>query len=187
MPEREPTAGAEAANRERINVVALYADMGRAATQHQIDPSDLGWFQATVSGYVEALDLPGAKANLYINEDGISEGLPVNHLATAALWLYNQPFRFGHFVLGDAVLLGQPDTHGNDTSVPTDLAELLTSDRGKVVEAQRIVTGRWVPLDPPFDDFLDAAVYAMEMSTETGVNDVRLRLAEEQGQRAGDV
>lgn len=144
----------------------------------EIGKSDLRARQRIVQGLIEAIDIADPPATIWANDEAKLIDLPFNARATACWWLTTPAMRFRDDIRGDTLLVGQPDLHGNDTSVPTELAELLTSERGKVVEAQRIVSGRWVQLEPPFDDFVDAAAYAIEMNSETGVNDVRVRLVD---------
>jgi len=71
----------------------------------------LEFAQSVVGGLIEAVDANGM--SIYINEEGKILGLPANDLATA-LWENG----WGHDVLvGDALLVGGLDRHGNDTSL----------------------------------------------------------------------
>lgn len=82
--------------------------------------------QAGVGGYIEAVDiaqvltdagLKTVNATMFVNEEGKLIGLPVNPRATdfAARTIGGW---FSDVILGDVVIIGQPDDEGETQSVP---------------------------------------------------------------------
>lgn len=74
---------------------------------------DLKTMQGIVGGLIEPVSLPDA--TIYVNEEGLLLGLPFNErlleiVAPRSLYL-----------VGDAVILGKPDSFGYDTDVPNHI------------------------------------------------------------------
>lgn len=97
----------------------------------QITP-DLDTLQHLVGGHLEAIN-PGMETDAgqwtgYVHEEGKVEGLPVNHLGTllTAEMGWTGP-DFGDFLVGTLVLLGPPDRDGDDTGLPEQVQQFITT------------------------------------------------------------
>lgn len=87
--------------------------------------NSLASFQSIVGGYIEGVF--GDKATIYVNEEGLLEHLPPNLFAT----LFAEYF-IGRRVLlvGTALILGPPDSEGNDTGVRPIVADYFITQKG---------------------------------------------------------
>lgn len=77
---------------------------------------DLDYLSGVVGGYIEAVTLRGVKVTMYINEEGKLDGLDVNRRATQLAWA-GGGIDYSDFIVGNVVLVGAPDTLGNDTGL----------------------------------------------------------------------
>lgn len=84
--------------------------------------SGLSALQQIVGGNIELVPLDGS-AYIYVNEEGLLDGLPVNELATRAL-LELRPAMAGTFLVGDAVFLGFT-RGGNEADCPARIWDLI--------------------------------------------------------------
>lgn len=71
---------------------------------------DLDTMQGIVGGLIEMVSLPGA--TVYVNEEGHLLGFPPNERLLEIFKPYSP------YLVGDAVILGEPDSFGYDTDVP---------------------------------------------------------------------
>jgi len=76
-----------------------------------------------VGGHVEAIRIPGGMT-MYVNEEGKLMGLPVNARATV---IQSNPF---DFIVGVAVIVGEPTEDGEDTGLTPDQLEVLNFHLG---------------------------------------------------------
>ena len=74
---------------------------------------DLETMQGIVGGYIETVYLPDA--TVYVNEEGHLLGLPSNERILEIVAPYSLR------LLGDAIILGKPDSFGYDTDVPNHI------------------------------------------------------------------
>lgn len=106
----------------RIQALVIYADSRVPPRPSNIEP-DFELYQRVVGGFIEAAygeTRDGEKVVFYVNKNGISEGLPVNHVATR-LWrrlnrIASQP------LFGNAVVVGADDC--DDADLPAGVAGL---------------------------------------------------------------
>lgn len=91
------------------------------------DFATLEAYQTAVSGWIEAVDVPGLGITIYVNEEGLLRHLPFNSRASF-LWWYHAPGTRQAMLVGDAVIVGLRDDDGNDTDVPERVVDLLTDD-----------------------------------------------------------
>ena len=75
-------------------------------------------YQAAVGGLFDVVDLPDLAATIYVNDEGLFIGLPMNARATYLWWLCVPAALNNAFLVGDAVIIGMPDDEGNDTNLP---------------------------------------------------------------------
>ena len=78
----------------------------------------LGDYQAAVGGFIAPVDIEDRGITVYVNDEGIVMGLPINARATALWWLWSPQVRNRDALFGDAVIVGLPDHQGDTTSEP---------------------------------------------------------------------
>jgi Domain of unknown function (DUF3846) len=80
--------------------------------------------QNAVGGYVEAVDLrdPEEPATMWVNEDGIALGLPMNVYGTL---IYQLMYHTPNGILGDIAISGLPDDEGDTTGISDKLRTAL--------------------------------------------------------------
>lgn len=79
--------------------------------------------QEVVGGYFQVLTLADLGVSMYMDEEGkFKHGAVLNSRATA---LAAAILREEDFIVGDVLLLGAPDEHGNDTDLPEAVTKLL--------------------------------------------------------------
>lgn len=86
------------------------------------DGISLTHLQEAVGGWIERAPTRARELTMYVNEEGKILNLPRNPLATELLFDGKWDF-----VAGDAVVCGEPDDEGYDTSIPPALEKLILS------------------------------------------------------------
>lgn len=141
-----------------IIIPASDAEDMRAAALAQLED-----YQRAVGGWIEALDIPGFGCTMYLNEEGLTRGLPYNRRATY-LWWYHVPHAGGQARLaGDAVLVGLPDHDGRTTDVSPAARDLLLGSTLCQVQLQRLNSGQWRALPSEPQCYIEAIVGATLM------------------------
>lgn len=79
----------------------------------------LQFLQEAVGGHIELVPMRRDDLTMYCNDEGKLDGLPINHLATAIADLMDD------ILVGDVVLLGPVDRHGDSQGVPQHIADAL--------------------------------------------------------------
>jgi len=132
-------------------------------------------YQSVVGGWIEAVDVPPLGITMYVNEEGLLRKLPFNSRATF-LWWYEVPrVRHQAKLVGDAVLVGLPDPDGESTSIPESTLALLTQKEPYAVVALIGDSPLWRRHPAPYDDFVEAVVWAMIMADPvTDTREVRV-------------
>lgn len=126
--------------------------------------STLEDYQRIVDGWVEAVDVPSLGITICVNEEGLVRRLPFNSRATY-LWWYELPWvRQQAILVGDVAIVGLPDADGETTDIPDLVLELLTTKEQYVVMTLVGEAQVWRRHPFPYDDFLDAVVWAMALS-----------------------
>lgn len=102
-------------------VTAVKISTNGEVEKTEMEPS-LENLQKSVGGYIQVLyiEVNGEPANLYINEEGKLENLPVNQVASELCKGFISP---NDCIVGDAILLGGGDSDGNDTSVTSGIVK----------------------------------------------------------------
>lgn len=80
--------------------------------------------QDAVGGWIEAVEAD-SQTTLWINEEGKLEGLPINKRATLLWWTLMPAARGYDVLVGDVVVTGGTDSHGNTLSVVKRVKEML--------------------------------------------------------------
>lgn len=94
-------------------VIGLPMDSKVVVRKVQVDgKQSLKFLQKAVGGYIEHLSMPDGELDLWLNEEGKLEGLPINSVATDLLWLLHPAFRGQDVLVGPIVLTGHdgPET-----------------------------------------------------------------------------
>lgn len=132
-------------------------------------------YQAAVGGWIEPVDIPDLGVTMYVNENGIAERHEPNLRATFFWWFHVPAARQSAMLVGDAVIVGEPDRDGASTDVPNEVAELLNSKARFAIEIRLTPTGDWSRLERT-DEYLDAVVWAMLLAERSeGQLEVRVR------------
>ena len=102
--------------------VVLYTD----GTYEEKVFKQLSDMQAAVDGLIEPIamrDFDGAGVcQGYVNEEGLLKGLSINTVASALSFMFgNSPT-----IVGNMIVLGLTDRHGNDTDIPKDILTFIS-------------------------------------------------------------
>lgn len=104
-----------------VNGVVIHVD----GTYERKQFKQLSDYQASVGGLIEAVRLYGHSyeeiACMYVNEEGILLGLPINEVATKLSFL----FKNDNILCGDAVIVGASDEEGEDMDIPEWLTKFI--------------------------------------------------------------
>ena len=87
-------------------VITIKADGTKSV--ESVETIDLDFLQEAVGGYIEAVGLSSYDAVMYVNEEGILRGLPVNPEASDIA---------GQILVGDVIIVGQTNSEGEDTGL----------------------------------------------------------------------
>jgi hypothetical protein len=138
----------------------IYLPADELAPLEVRDFADFMDYQSVVGGLFDVVDLPDLSATVYVNDEGLIIGLPVNPRATYLWWLCVPAAREMSFLVGDAVIIGMPDDEGNNTDIPQDLLHALTFDGQFRVEV--VVRGdpNWYTNIARYPNYWDAAAWA---------------------------
>jgi hypothetical protein len=77
--------------------------------------------QKAVGGDIEAAYVDGGGFTALCNEEGKLQGLPYNRMATKLCGTT----KVGDILVGDVVLIGNPDKKGESTPLPDDIIAML--------------------------------------------------------------
>lgn len=165
----------------------IYIPAAQDAPLEHRELTTLEDYQAAVSGYIEAVDLPDAGATLFVNEEGLLRRLPFNPRATFLWWFWVLAARHKAMLVGDAVLVGTSDQRGDETDVPEPLATSLLSPYGHRVEVLTYGDQKWYGNQATFPDYFEAAVWGMTLLERwTQAENVRiLPLSEQESIKRG--
>ncbi|RRJ85693.1 hypothetical protein EG850_12280 [Gulosibacter macacae] len=95
--------------------------------------------------------------------EGNRRGLPVNTYATLLWWFWVPALRRKVVLLGDVVIVGEPDPDGQPTNIPASFAGNVLSQHGHSVKLK--VTGEkgWYRTDTVANNYFDAIVFAFDL------------------------
>lgn len=94
-------------------------------TTKLVNLADYQALNEAVGGYIELIRFGDTGHCCYLNEDGISLGLPYNDKATRLCYLHNVGLIPGDYIKGTMVVVGPPDEFGDDTDISDKLAHEL--------------------------------------------------------------
>ena len=138
----------------------IYLPADESAPLEVRDFADFTDYQTVVGGIFDSVDLPDLTATVYVNDEGLVIGLPMNPRATYLWWLCVPAARDREFLVGNAVIIGMPDEEGNDTNIPDDLLHALTFDGQFRVEVTLLGDPKWYTNVALYPTYWDAVVWA---------------------------
>lgn len=137
--------------------------------------SSLDDYQAAVGGWIESVDIPSLGVTIYVNEEGLLRQLPLNSRATFLWWFHVPAARQKAMLVGDALLVGMPDSRGESTDVPQAVVDTLTNPGTWRVEVQTVGDPKWYRNQSTYTDYFEALVWAMvTLERWTAAEDVRI-------------
>lgn len=158
-----------------IKVIVVPHDEQQPIREQEIDKSNPNAYRELVGGNLEVVQLYWPSSSMYLNEEGKEQVLPVNKRATALLWIHAPVFHGRDFIVGDAFLVGQPDKHGDDTTVPAELVKLLLHTERYRVEVKTAESEQWSTNQRVFTAWMSAYEYAIRLVERwTALKDVRV-------------
>ena len=121
--------------------------------------STLDEYQAAVDGPIEPVDLVNVSATIYVNEEGLLRHLPLNARATFLWWYHVPAARQTSMLVGNALLVGLPDRHGNSTDFPVELSHLLAPATYRL-DVKTTGDPAWYAIRDDYTDYWEALIWA---------------------------
>ena len=132
-------------------------------------------YQAAVGGWIEPVDIPELGITIYVPEEGLILGLPLNSRATFLWWYFVSQVRQKAMLVGPALVVGLPDRNGDSTDVPTEIAERFLNPGKWCVEVKLQGETDWMQIPVTYTDYFEALVWAMAgLERWTTAEDVRV-------------
>jgi len=147
-----------------ITAIVIPVDPDQPIRLQQIERHDVDARRQIVGGNLEVVTLDRPPAAMYLNEEGKLNRMRLNHRATTLGWVHNSAFRGNDVIVGTSLLVGPPDRHGDDESVPEDLADLLLNTKRYRVQLWTSAALRWSSDNQVFTDWLEAYRYAVQLA-----------------------
>ncbi|MEV7321255.1 DUF3846 domain-containing protein [Streptomyces sp. NPDC093970] len=158
-----------------ITAIVIPVDPGQPIRLQQLETSDIDAYQQIVGGNLQIVGLERPSAGMYLNESGKLNRMRVNHRATTLVWVHNSAFRNHDVIVGSALIVGPPNRHGDDTSAPQDLTDLLFNTKRYRVQLWTGSDSRWTSDPEVFTDWTEAYRYALQqVETQEGAQEVRV-------------
>jgi hypothetical protein len=146
-----------------LHAVQIPQDEDRPLYKVAVD--GLSGMQEAVGGYIQVIDLTPLNASLVLDEEGKLKSKEINRRATLLFWLLFPSIRHRDVVVGDAIIIGQPDEQGNSTDVPESLVKLLFETKSYKAEFQTLDdANKFNGNMRRFEDYFEAANYALAKS-----------------------
>jgi hypothetical protein len=128
-------------------VKGIYLPVDPDAALEVREFNGLSEYQAAVEGWIEAVDIPSLGATLFVNEEGLLRHLPFNARASFVWWYHVPAIRNRKMLVGNAVLVGQPNEDGDNTNVPGGVIITLTTE-GEYTVLIKVGAGADSYIDP---------------------------------------
>lgn len=118
-------------------------------------------YHAGVDGYIEHVDMPELGISVLVNEEGLLRQLDFNSRVTF-LWWYHVPHaRNSAMLVGNAVIVGYPDSSGDLTDLPPVVDALITSSGAYGIQFRAHGESTWRNYTAKYADYFEALVWAM--------------------------
>jgi len=108
-----------------VQAIVVPTNIDKPVRLEELNSSDLDAYRRIVGGHLEAAELVEPRGAIYFNAEGKLEDLPVNPRLTTLMWAHNTDFRCEDVIVGPGLIVGPPDTNGDDQDAPAELVELL--------------------------------------------------------------
>lgn len=156
-----------------VNGILIPADADRVSERRGF--LTLDDYQTAVGGRIEAVDLPDLGISIYINEEGLLRQLPFNSRATFLWWYHVPEARQKAMLVGDAVVVGQPNRKGDSTDIPSEVGTMLLDPGVWRVEVRTVGDPKWYGNQMTYTDYFEALVWAMlTLERWSAAEDVRV-------------
>ena len=143
-----------------LHAIQIPQDEDRPLYKVAID--GLSGMQEAVGGYIQVIDLTPLHATLVLDEEGKLSQKPINRRATLLFWLLFPSVRHRDVIVGDAIIVGQPDEQGNTQDVPEAVTKLLFETKSYKAEFQTYDdANKFNGNLMRFEDYFVAANYAL--------------------------
>lgn len=158
-----------------ITAIVIPVDPEQSLRREQLSPSDVDAYRTVVGGPLQLVAFDRPPAALYVSEEGKVDGLDINARATVLTWVHNSRLRGYDIIVGDALLVGPPDTSGHDRSVPEEYLRLLLRPGTFTVEVQVRDDEQWYGNEQVFGDVFAAYAAGIDLAQRwTHVEHVRV-------------
>lgn len=119
--------------------------------------------QAVAGSPLKVVPIPQLEVVVVANAEGNQRQLPVNTYATLLWWFWEPALRRKVVLLGDVVVVGEPDPDGQPTNIPAPFAGNVLSQHGHSIKLK--VTGEkgWYRTDTVANNYFAAIVLAFEL------------------------
>ncbi|MFT4259502.1 DUF3846 domain-containing protein [Microbacterium sp.] len=156
-------------------VKALRIPVDESEPITELEVFQLEDYQAAVGGWIEPVDIPQLGVTIYVHEEGLVMGLPLNARAMFLWWLFVPEARQKAMLVGPALVVGLPDRNGDSTDVPAPVADMFTQAGIWRVHAHVPGIEQWYESQETHDDYFEALIYAMTLLERwEEVDDVRV-------------
>ena len=120
-------------------------------------------FATVVGNPMKVIPIPQLGVAVVANAEGNHQRLPVNTYATLLWWFWVPALRKQVVLLGDVVLMGEPDPDGQPTNVPAPFAGDVLSQHGHRVKLKVTGENGWYRTDTVARNYFDAIVLAFDL------------------------
>lgn len=119
--------------------------------------------EAVAGAPLKVVPIPQLEVVVVANAEGNRRGLPVNTYATLLWWFWAPAIRRQVVLLGDVIVVGEPDPDGQPTNIPASFASGVLSQHGHSVTLK--VTGEkdWYRTEAAANNYFDAIVLAFDL------------------------
>lgn len=149
-----------------IKGIVIPANEDQPITVLDYEQSDIDAIQNVVGGYFEAVEAPDADLTFWINEEGKFISVPPNRRATSLLWAVNPAWINHDILMGDVLLSGGADAHGNTKSVPADILQMMFDSRKFRVEFKLPDITNWVTCSQRHFDYWEALLHGAQVAQQ---------------------
>lgn len=120
-------------------------------------------FATVVGNPMKVIPIPQLGVAVVANAEGNHQRLPVNTYATLLWWFWVPALRKQVVLLGDVVLMGEPDPDGQPTNVPAPFAGTVLSQHGHIVRLRIAGEREWYRSEILARNYFEAIVFAFDL------------------------
>ncbi len=139
-----------------IKGIYLPCDADKPIERVEFESGNIKAIQHYVGGWFQVVDIERPGASIFCDEEGKMKGSPLNRRATMLWWTHWTPARNVDVLMGDCLIIGQPDDDGESQSVPDELVNLLFNTEAFAYEVKVHGESGWYGNQVVLDDVWDA-------------------------------